>query len=309
SMTWLLLSTWGWLTGCQGDPVVNPVDAALAPWPREIGALLERCDAEPFPELALTCRVQAAANLAQQGRTTEVEDVCAAVDEGTWREECHFRAGEELARAGRPGPAISHCVRAGWFARNCLTHATWRLPRDSGLTPNTPVKAVEAAGAEWLSLVEQALAGAPDGLEGEGRDQLISRFGYNLYVGSGSAEPGPAHQQGVLGPAIRTGFGIEAARLLENPSVDAILEIWSGDRQPPTGPTLAEKERIGRYHQPILSPHEAGLPHQPVYGGGIRLVGQDAEEDVTIAALEGLFWLPDTPADAFLPWVDDPRPR
>ena len=43
-MTWLLLATWGGLTACQGDPAVNPVDAALAPWPREIDALLERIE-------------------------------------------------------------------------------------------------------------------------------------------------------------------------------------------------------------------------------------------------------------------------
>ncbi len=113
------------------------------------------------------------------------------------------------------------------------------------------------------------------------------------------------------GAALRTGFAIEAARLLSSsgpPAVEDILAVWSGQSPPPRGAALPEHARLGRYHTPILSPYEEGAPHLPVYGGGLRLSSADGDEDIAIAALEALYWLPDTRADAIAPWVDDPRP-
>jgi hypothetical protein len=66
---------------------------------------------------------------------------------------------------------------------------------------------------------------------------------------------------------------------------------------------------VGRYALAILSPHEAELPRTPAFAGGQRLVGQGVEEDRDIAELEALFWLAATPGSAFLPHLDDPRPR
>lgn len=294
---------------CSRGPSPEAVEGALAPWPEDPATLLATCDQQPFPELRTTCLVQAAARFAQRGDEATAARCCEGVAAGTWREECHFRVGEELGRAGETTEALSHCVRAGWFGRNCLTHTAWRLPPDEGLRSDSGAAVVNAAGQELLSQVDQVLAGAPDGLEGEGRDMVLSRFGYNLYVGTGLADPAPARIDGPMGVVLRTGFGIEAARLLPAPSVEAILAVWKGEAPAPSGDPLPVPERIGRYAPPTPCPDEQAANRVPVYGGGMRLVGDTPEEDATIAALEGLFWVPDTDTAVFLPWVEDPRPK
>lgn len=295
------------LFGCGSR--TDPLDQALQPWPEEPAALMKVCDDQPFPELATTCRVQAAARYAQRGDDEGAETACAKVPAGTWQEECHFRAGEELGRAGQTTAAMRHCAVAGWFARNCLTHAGWNLPPDPELSSATDPKKLQSAADEILGGVDQALAGAEQGVGGEGRDIVMARFGYNTYVGTGRANPAPAKLDGPLGVVLRTGFGVEAARLLAAPTVEQILAIWKGEAPVPTGSALDPHERMGRYAPPMPAPSEQNLARVAVYGGGMRLVGETPEEDVTIAALEGLFWRTDTDAAVFLPWVDDPRPR
>lgn len=286
-----------------------PTADPLGPWPKAPRELVAFCPTLPYAELVTTCRVQAAADLGRAGQSDEADAVCGEIEAGTWREECHFRAGEELGRAGRTVPALRHCAKAGWFGRNCLTHAGWNLPADPALTPATPPAQVAAAADELLGAVDQALVGAGDGLPGEGRDLVMARFGYNLYVGRGSADPGPARLDGPVGVTLRTGFAIEAARLMEAPSVEAIVAAWSSAGPPLTGEPLPPGARMGRYAQRVPSPTESGVPHAPTYGGGARLVGETAEEDIAIAALEALFWREDTPSEAFVPWIDDPRAR
>jgi hypothetical protein len=296
--------------GAEGP---DPAALALAPYPQDPDQLLARCAQETVPELITTCRVQAAARLGHAGRSDEATALCARITDRTWREECHFRAGEELGHQGRTVDALGHCAAAGWFGRNCLTHVGWFLPRDPELHPGRGAASIAAAQEELLQQVDRALQGAGDGLEGEGHDILAASFGRNVYVGSGRCEPEAARLPGPAGAPLRTGFAVEAARLLaaagETPTVPALVAIWRGERAPPTGPPLHESQRTGRYHPPISAPGERGLPHLPVYGGGLRLVGRDAEEDLEIAALEALFWLPNTTAEAFLPWVDHPRER
>lgn len=295
------------LIACGGGQ--EAVDAALAPWPEDPAALAETCAGLAFPELAITCRVQAAARYAQHDDSAGADAVCALVPEGTWREECHFRAGEELGKRGRTADALHHCRQAGWYARNCLTHTAWGLPADPTLTSAAAPALVRAAGEELLGQVDQLLAGAEDGLEGEGRDLILSRFGFNVYVGTGVADPAPAKIEGPLGVVLRTGFAIEAARLLPEPSAEAILAVWRGEAPVPTGAPLPAQRRVGRYTQPIPSPYEVDLPRAPVFGGGMRAVGTSVDEDMAIAALEGLYFREDTPAEAFLAHVDDPRDR
>jgi len=299
------------LLGCTpAPPLPDPATLALAPWPEDPIALLERCAAEPFAEVAITCRVQAAAKLGAAGDGAAAHAVCGEVPEGTWRDECHFRAGEELGHAGDAVAGLEHCALAGWFGRNCLTHTGWRLPRDPTLHPSIGAPRISAAFDELDQRVVAALQGAGDGLEGEGRDIIRARFGFNVYVGSGEAHPEPARLPDPLGPALRTGFAIETARLLgEQASVQSIFEVWTGERPPPSGAAVAEPARLGRYSLPLVAPGEHGTPHIPVYGGGLRPVGSTPDEDLTIAALEAMFWLESTPAEAFLPFVDDSRER
>ena len=299
------------LLGCRSEPTpADPAAHALAPWPDDPIELLERCATEPFAEVAITCRVQAAAKLGAAGKSRAAHAVCGEVPEGTWRDECHFRAGEELGHAGQAVAGLEHCALAGWFGRNCLTHTGWRLPRDPTLHPSIGAARISAAFDELDQQVVTALQDAGDGLDGEGRDIIRARFGFNVYVGSGEAHPDPARLPDPLGPALRTGFAIETARLLgEQASVQAIFEVWTGAHPPPTGASVAEPSRLGRYSLPLVAPGEHGTPHIPVFGGGLRPVGSTPDEDLTIAALEAMFWLESTPAETFLPFVDDPRER
>lgn len=297
----------GVLLAC-GEDAPPPADP-LGAWPTEPHALAAFCPTLPYPELVITCRVQAAADLGRAGESEAADAVCAEIPTGTWREECHFRAGEELGRAGRTLPALRHCAKAGWFGRNCLTHAAWNLPADPDVGPRTPAQTVASAVEELDAGVQQALAGSGDGLPGEGRDLVLARFGYNVYVGRGAATPEAARLGGAVGATLRTGFAIEAVRLLPEPTVAAVEAIWRGEQPPPTGEALPPRARMGRYAQRVPSPHEAGHAFAPTFGGGARLVGETAAEDVTIAALEALFWREQTPSEAFLPWLDDPRPR
>lgn len=297
------------LLACDRGGEVDPLDASLSGWPDDPVALLAVCAEQPFDELAITCRVQAAARFGQRGDGAGADTACALIPAGTWREECHFRAGEELGRAGKTTEGLRHCASAGWYGRNCLTHAGWHLPPDPELSSATDPKIVASAADELLGSVDQALSGAGDGLEGEGRDIVMSRFGYNLYVGTGRADPAPARLDGPVGVVLRTGFGVEAARLLPDPTVEAILAVYRGEAPVPTGAALPPEQRIGRYTTPVPAPAEADLPKVPTYGGGLRLVGETPEEDATIAALEGLFWRESTDAAAYVSYLNDPRPR
>jgi len=298
------------LVACGSPAPSDPALDALAPWPEDPHQLVERCAREPFEEVAITCRVQAAAKFGAAGDTLAAHAVCANVPTGTWRDECHFRAGEELGHAGHAVEGLEHCAKAGWFGRNCLTHTGWRLPRDPALHPGLSAARIAAAYEELDQRVVAALEGAGDGLDGEGRDIIRARFGFNVYVGSGRASPEAARLPDPLGPALRTGFAIEAARLLgEDASVEAILAVWSETAPPPEGSAVSDVATLGRYSLPLVAPGEHGTPHIPVFGGGLRPVGASPDEDATIAALEAMFWLESTPADTFVPWLDDPRPR
>jgi hypothetical protein len=300
------------LVGACADQTGDPAMDAMTPWPQDPEELASVCRGQDFPEMATTCWVQVAAKYGRLGRSDDAERVCVALEEGTWQDECHFRAGEELGKAGKVVDALGHCARAGWFGRNCLTHAAWRLPPDPSLDSRTDPRVVKAAGLELLSQVDAVMAGAGDGLEGEGRDLVMARFGHNLYLGTGQTNPMPAHLDAPLGAVLRTGFALETARLLtatpQGASVESILAVYSGVVPPLIGERVPQ-EPLGRYSMPVLSPLEAGTPHVPLYGGGLRLVGQDADEDMVIAALEALFWLESTPADSFVSWVDDRRER
>jgi hypothetical protein len=334
-VTALLAIATALLVSC-GDPTPTAGDP-LGAWPADPRELVAFCPTLPYPELVTTCRVQAAADLGRAGQGDEAAAVCVAIPAGTWREECHFRAGEELGRAGHTVPALQHCAKAGWFGRNCLTHAGWNLPPDLEIGPNTDAARVASAAEELQNQVEHALDGAGDGLPGEGRDLVMARFGYNVFVGRGAANPAAAHLDGPVGAVLRTGFAIEAVRLLSNPAaangnpaaakgnpaaangdpavvngdptVESVRAVWTGEGEPLVGPPLPAHARMGRYAQHVPSPHETGVPHVPTYGGGARLIGQTTDEDLDIAALEALFWHESTPADAFVPWLDDPRDR
>ena len=216
---------------------------------------------------------------------------------------CGFHAGSPEGIRATLEAAVANGVTIG-------AHPGYRDYEGFGRLAMDVDSATLQAHVEYQLGALQALAGAGDGIDGEGRDIIRARFGFNVYVGSGRCEPGPARLPDPLGPVLRTGFAVEAARLLgADASVEAILDVYRGERPSPTGAAVSGTERLGRYSLPLVAPGEHGTPHVPVFGGGLRPVGATPDEDATIAALEAMFWLESTPAEVFLPWVDDPRPR
>ena len=265
-------------TGCSTetdnqstDETVNidPLLEAQKPWEQEPEALLAQCERQPSEDLKTTCWVQAAAVLGRSGQAERATEICQQITSPTWKHECHFRAGEELGRAGQAIPALKHCAAAGHFGRYCLTHTAWNLPRDKSISPETDPAQVLQIHRDFMNEIDAALDGAGDGLEGEGHDLLMARFGYNLYVGSGQTNPQPSKLPGELGVVLRTGFAIECARLLDAPdtttpdsppkhrkssaTVEDILKIWNEDSPPVQGDELPESQRMGRYTTPLFT--------------------------------------------------------
>lgn len=291
-MIWLLLA-------CGGQTAEQAVAGLVS------DGSLAACQDMALVSAQTTCWVTAAAHAAGEGDVDSAEAACANLD-GRWADECHFRAGEELGRAGFTDPALRQCAQAGDFSRNCVTHAAWGLPR-TDLSPAQPAR-VGPAMDEFAAVVTGALTTAPDGVQGEALDTLLSRSWFNLYVGSGVADPTAARAADADWAAhARTAWAIEASRLVplgDDPLAD-VVAIWNG-AEPPVGERL-ERVEPGRYTQPLLPSGMESHPHTQTYGGGIRLVLDDPDQDLRVAVLEGLFWRHDVPASAFEPYLADPQ--
>ncbi len=297
------------LAAACSSPEADPTEL-LAPLPRDPVEALAACDREPFPELATTCRVEAAARAAGQELPQVAEQACAAIQDLRWREECHFRAGEELGRRGAMDLALGHCARAGRYGRFCITHTAWHAAPIPGLQVSDAA-AVLARETEWMAGVQGAMDGAPPELVAEAEANMRATFWFSAYLGSGSADPAAARAAGpASAPAARSGFALEAVRLLVPREVEVseevvgrVLAVWAGLEEPPAGPRLDARHRHGRYHPPITTQAEADTPKLPQYGGGQRLVSQDADCDLRVATLEALHFRPETPAEVFLPYT------
>jgi hypothetical protein len=289
--------------------------AGLDPPPTDPAQALASCDTIAFAELATTCRVQAAASAAGQGDEALADRACAGIPAGPWVGECHFRVGEEMARAADLEGAVRHCGRAGTFARSCFTHAASLLAPPQAPVAD-PARQVEDMLGD-LARVDALLAVTQDVDRAEARDGMAARLWYNAYYGTGRADPAAAR----LAPpnlvlfAI-TAFALEAVRLLvpepgpvPDDTVERVRAAWQGEAPVPVGSPLAPDRRVGRYSTPYPVPGESSEARIPVFGGGVRLQGADAKEDLDIAILEALFFRSSTPSDAFVRWLDDPRER
>jgi hypothetical protein len=254
-------------------------------WPEDLAILAQTCDEQPFPELAITCRVQGAANAAARGQVDQAEQFCAAIQEPLWKEECHFRAGESAAVTANLGVAIGHCARAGRFSRNCLTHTVWALPRtDHEPGSNAPTAIVEAAAAARATLA------ADPGVAGEGHDLVLAALGRKVLYGSGQPDPDRARDPGPAGAALRTGLALELLRLEPNLSLPELLAIWNNERAFPQSSPIIGPLPPGRYAPPIPQEEAAGLPHLPLFGGGFRIIATEPTVDFEVAALEAMWW-------------------
>ncbi|MDP2313355.1 MAG: HEAT repeat domain-containing protein [Pseudomonadota bacterium] len=277
------------LLACEGGgeaPVVRPLAEGAGP---------EVCAQEPFEQLRIGCLVESAARAGREGDPDRAEAACAALPAGAWLDECHFRAGEELGRAGKVVPALAHCGRAGRFATFCTTHVGWGIPP------------LEEPLATWLS----GVPALPDELEIEAADTLRARWWFNRYFGTGTADPALAQAAPPDElPHARGAWALEAIRLADG-DLPAARAAWTAGTVL-TGPILGGEgrdRRLGRYDAPFKIAGEDALPRIPTFGGGRRFVGETPDEDLDLALVEGLYFRERTGAAAFRPFLADPRPR
>lgn len=266
------------LPACGNEARTGPVSPEAA----------QDCEQEPSAGLRTLCLVQVAADRARAGDEAEVARACGAVPAGTWFDECHFRAGEELAHAGRLAAGLSSCNQAGRFRSFCFTHAAWGAP-----PAPAPLAEWEALGAPFADL--------------HGVEVLRARWWFNHYYGTGLADPAPARAAPEPGRAAARGaWALEAVRLAGG-DLDVAAAAWAGE--PLRGEPLPPPERVGRYDVPFAIPEELALPHVPGFGGSTRLVGETDEEDLAIALLEAAWFRESAGAATFAAALDDPRPR
>ncbi len=259
-------------------------------------AMLATCDQEPYPQLAIGCRVEAAARAADQGDIATIEAACAAVPAGPWKSECHFRAGEQLGKSGHTDDSLAQCGQAGDYTRFCITHAGWGLPPDDARSPD----ALAALAVERIPGPQGVVAAKV----------LRARAWFNRYVGTGAADPALARAAvGDDAAPARTAWAIEAVRL--SGSFDAAAQAWTGAGL--TGAAVPVQQRVGRYDTFPDMLGEAQLPHTVTFADASRFVGQTDAEDLDIALIEAVYYnTKDATSEsgaAFARWLYDPRPR
>ncbi|MAA79779.1 MAG: hypothetical protein CL916_11015 [Deltaproteobacteria bacterium] len=282
----------------------------LSPWPTDPYLLLKRCEKEEIEELQITCRVQAASDFGAINEESIGADICSKIKSKVWNEECHFRLGEELASAGNIMAGFLHCSHSGFYAMNCFTHIGRRKDdvfKDNFALANKSMEEIQESHAKMLDEAQKNIFNVPEKVKVSLLKDLTAQFGISVYFGRGSLEYSPADMNGLLGAAMRTGYAMEAARILSadgNASVENIIEVWNNpthvDAVTATNATLH-----GRYHSGLISPYEHKLAKINLQGGGTRLISENPQEDITIAALEAMYWLEQTPSESFIPWMNN----
>ena len=270
----------------------------------------EDCQAIEWPELKVPCLVSQGAKAAIAGDVNAAIAACAQIEDPLWQEECHFRMAEELGRAGALEDAVLRCMAAGRFRRFCLTHLAWQMPPAS-YAPDAP------DALELLLQEDASLQGPTDALPSEIKELLQSglRAGlwFRLFYGSGVADPKlvksapPEHRAAAM-----SGYGAEVVRLLLDGSNEVndlpqrVGSIWT-ENEVIRGESLPHLSRVGRYHSGVVPPEMGEVQAYPTFGGGVRLVAADLEEDLILALLHGLHLREAVSADVFLKWLSDPR--
>lgn len=283
--------------GCAGLPLGEP-EPERAPTLLPTGSardMLAACEAEPIPELAWGCRIEAAAAAGREGDGGLADQICRPLQHPVWKDECHFRAGEELGRAGHTAQSLDQCGQSAKYGRFCLTHAGWGMPPDTTRDAQ-----------QWVTHAQTAL---PEPLQDEAADILRARWWFNRYVGTGRADP-LAAQTALPEEAAhaRGAWAIEVMRLTGG-DIKLARAVWAGTVGPPRGEALPVERRVGRYDIGLPIPGEQALPRVRTFADARRLVGQSVDEDLTIAFLEAIYFNGTPSGDAFRPWLDDPLPR
>lgn len=287
------------LLGCAEEAGPDPIAAALAP-----GQDLAACDALAFPDMVTPCRLEIANREAAAGAVGRADAACAGIQEPTWKQECWFQVGEALARRGQREPALRRCARAGPFVEPCISHLAWG--QQGQVAGEDPAEAARL----YRSQAWAGLADLPEAERAASVRTLLAGHWIYAYHGTGQADRAPIRDAPVPELA-RTGYALEGIRLLlaEGKKPDEAVAALLAAEAPLTGAPFVSRGRLGRKARPILPEALCELPLAPTWGGGQRLVGRTEADDLEIAALEALFFQPQVPAQAFVPWLSDPRDR
>lgn len=279
--------------------------------PKAAERALASCSDSLFPELETTCLVEAAARAAGEKRNDLAEAACEAVESAQWREECHFRAGEEFGRRSELVHAVSHCARAGQYSRFCLTHLGWYQPPSPDIDPSNATSTGEALDL-YLGRVAGGLQYGTPAFAQQAREVLITSFWFNVYFGRGDASPAAARSaEGHSGASARWAWATEVVRRLvprEGPTppdvVEQALAVWRGDQTLDVTPPLDLRHRHGRFHPPLPTRLPEPVREMQTYGGNRRLVAPEPDDDLVVALLEALYFHPEVPAEVFLPFIE-----
>jgi hypothetical protein len=195
---------------------------------------------------------------------------------------------------------VDLCGHAGRYHEYCLIHIAW-WARDYARRPAPSDPETAARIEQWLAPIAAELQ--PSALGARGRAMLEASAWFEVYYGSGAADPAAA--KAADSAAARTAFAFELARLRPD-SEDLVAEalaIWSGEAPPVTGPALPPRCLAGR--RPDV-PHRSKA-RTPLVHGAWRIKGSTETADLTIAALEGRFFLETGSPEGFARWLDDER--
>jgi len=306
-----------WL-GCQTEHTIDE-------WSRNPEALKSQCQSETSPELQTTCWVQLAALEGSLGNEFKGIEACAEIaklplskthpeTQQIWEWECAFRLGEELSASGQTAKGLRHCTMAGRFTQNCITHSIWRTPNHPDLHSTLSASKLWATAQETHTLAMGHLQSLSTDLQQDASNQLIGQFGLQIYLGSGVADPEPAHLTDQWGASLRTGYALERVRMATAETntwtsdqiqalFDDILQDWQ-QNQTTKGNPHPNALTLGRYAEARLSPLETEYKKLHLYGGGRRLVHSKPSIDMQIALIEAFFWYPHTPPIWFTRWLD-----
>ena len=278
--------------------ILDQVRMHPLPTDRLQGVAVDLCEGD---ELPVRCQANAAVEAAQAGDAEGAWGRCLAIETGTGRDECAFRAAENLVldEEGRhPGPervapAMELCMASASFQAQCLTHVIEAI---GGWAPQQPwdtqaawdrLEAGRVAGAELLDTLDPTLGPAwSERLYAEAAWQSVARLQpLEVLPLVGLPEGARAHMRGAAAMALlmdRTEGDINelSARLeaLEStppragqrsdtlpgpPRMDPQLDLWGQD-----------------------DPSEASFPSVPFAGRVRRTRHEDPALDRLIVLME-----------------------
>jgi len=269
TVVWLVGSAVVSLSGCDRSPAGQALVAVSQ----------GRCADLGFAEAAVPCWTESAVESARDGQASAALAACAEVAPGLWRDECNFRCGEALGLTGDLAAAATSCARAGRYQDFCVLHlAWWARPFPIVLSPadGGALAAVEAQDALLLPLAT--------GLKDDALSMLRTSVWFDLYLGSGSANPEAARQADL--PEARTAWAHEAVRLASNQTDDQLLAVWSGSAGSPTGDSQPPRCWRGQIEDPLRVAELGSVQRTALVHGGQRLVGQTVTDDLRIALLQ-----------------------